>query len=80
MVISANAVVVVGAMRVNEGTTLFCDGQENTRLHAGETVVIRRSPNPVLLVENPDVQEWRTLADKLHWAAMPGYQPQPTQR
>jgi NAD+ kinase len=80
VVVSANAVVAVGATRVNEGTTLFCDGQENTRLHVGETVVIRRSPNPVLLVENPDVREWRTLAEKLHWAATPGYQPTPPTR
>jgi len=35
-------------------------------------VLIRRGPNTVLLVENPDAREWRTLAQKLGWAAKPG--------
>ena len=57
--------------KVNEGTTLFCDGQAARKLMAGERVVIRRSPNDVLLVENPDTQ-WRSLAE-LNWAASPKY-------
>jgi NAD+ kinase len=73
VVISSDCTVRIVAIRVNEGTTLFCDGQESTRLSAGETVVIRRNPQPVLLVENPDVGEWRNLAEKLNWAASPGY-------
>jgi NAD+ kinase len=73
VVISSASVVRITAVRVNEGTTLFCDGQESTRLSAGETVVIQKNPDPVLLVENPDVGEWRNLAEKLNWAAGPGY-------
>jgi len=73
VVISSNSTVVITAIRVNEGTTVFCDGQESTNLVAGERIVIRRSPEPVLLVENPESREWHTLAAKLNWAASPGY-------
>lgn len=73
VVISSSSTVVITAIRVNEGTTVFCDGQESTRLEAGERIVIRKSPDPVLLVENPESQEWHTLAAKLNWAANPGY-------
>jgi NAD+ kinase len=73
VVISSNSTVLITATKVNEGTTLFCDGQESTRLTAGERVLVRKSANAVLLVENPDAREWRTLAEKLNWAASPGY-------
>ena len=61
------------AVKVNEGTTLFCDGQASTKLIAGDRVIIRRSANDVLLVENPDTQQWRGLAEKLGWASSPKY-------
>lgn len=73
VVISINSTVVVAANKVNEGTTLFCDGQESTQLHPGDKIVIRKGPHPVLLMENPDAREWRTLAEKLNWAASPLY-------
>jgi NAD+ kinase len=73
VVISSNVTVLITATRVNEGTTVFCDGQESTRLLQGEKVVIRKSPHPVLLIENPGSREWHTLAEKLNWAASPGY-------
>ena len=31
----------------------------------------------LLLVENPESREWRTLAEKLNWAASPGYNASP---
>jgi NAD kinase len=58
---------------VNEGTTLFCDGQASTKLAAGERVVVRRSESDALLIENPDARRWRSLAEKLHWAVSPKY-------
>jgi NAD+ kinase len=73
VVISSSSTVVITAILVNDGTTVFCDGQESTRLLAGERIVIRRSPEPVLLVENPESREWHTLAAKLNWAANPAY-------
>lgn len=73
VVISADSTVIIKAVKVNEGTTLFCDGQASTRLLTGERIVLRRSPSGALLIENPDSRQWRSLAEKLHWAASPKY-------
>jgi NAD+ kinase len=75
VVISPQSVVQVSAAKVNEGTTLFCDGQASTGLVAGERVIVRRADHEVLLVDNPNHREWRTLAEKLHWAINPRYSP-----
>lgn len=73
VVVAGDAVVEIVPMRVNPGTTLFCDGQASTPLHAGDRVVVCRCANDVLLVENPRTRQWQSLADKLHWAATPRY-------
>ena len=75
VVVSSHSTVFVQAVRVNEGTTLFCDGQASTKLVAGDRVIIRRSDHEVLLVENPDSQQWKGLAQKLNWASSPKYNP-----
>src|SRR5437667_3650988 len=41
VVISSRTTVVVIASKVNEGTTLFCDGRELTRIREGDRVVLR---------------------------------------
>jgi NAD+ kinase len=74
VVVSSRNTVVISASKVNPGTTLFCDGQETARLSAGESVVVRRSPHDVRLIENPDAGPWRSLAEKLNWAIQPRYQ------
>jgi len=73
VVISSQSTVLITAVKVNAGTTVFCDGQANTKLAAGEKVVIRRADHDVLLIENPDSRRWRSLAEKLNWAASPKY-------
>jgi NAD+ kinase len=73
VVVSPTSTVVIRAVRVNAGTTLFCDGQASVKLSAGERVVVTRCRNEVLLIENPNAREWRTLAEKLHWATSPSY-------
>lgn len=73
VVLAAQTKVVVLAKRVNHGTMLSCDGQESINLREHDKVVVRRSRDDVLLVENPDAHEWRTLAEKLNWAATPRY-------
>jgi NAD+ kinase len=77
-VIAADSTVLITARRVSSGTTLSCDGQASTSIHVDEQIVVRRSPHPLLLVEDPHVRQWRTLADKLHWAAQPRYQKKET--
>jgi NAD+ kinase len=54
------------------GTTLVLDGQEHLRLHEGERVRIAMADERIELVRNPDWSYWRTLLQKLHWAAAPG--------
>ncbi|HEY8750759.1 MAG TPA: NAD(+)/NADH kinase [Tepidisphaeraceae bacterium] len=73
VVVSSGSTILIVATKVNEGTTLFCDGQASTRLLAGDRVVLRRSTHDVPLVENPESREWRSLAEKLNWAAGPKY-------
>lgn len=77
MVMPSATRVIVTAKRVNRGTTLSCDGQASVNLKTGDRVIVRRASQNVLLVENPDAREWRTLAEKLHWAASPRYNPAP---
>jgi len=73
VVVSAQSTVLIFAVRVNEGTTLFCDGQASTRLNASDKVVLSRSDQNVLLVEDPDFRQWRSLAEKLNWGIGPRY-------
>jgi NAD+ kinase len=73
VVISSRTTVVVIASKVNEGTTLFCDGQELTKVRAGDRVTLRRSSDDVILIENPQARQWRSLAEKLQWASTPRY-------
>jgi len=73
VVVSSDSTILIVATKVNEGTTLFCDGQASTRLLAGDRVVLRRSAYDVPLVENPEAREWRSLAEKLNWAIGPRY-------
>ena len=73
VVLPSRTSVVIVASKVNEGTTLFCDGQASTQLRAGDRVVLRRSPHDVLLIENPSARQWRSLAEKLNWAVGPRY-------
>ena len=73
VVVSSRSTIVLRCARVNEGTTLFCDGQASTNLRSGERIVIRRSASDALLIDNPDTQPWRSLAEKLNWAASPKY-------
>jgi NAD kinase len=48
-------------------------GRRRPVLRAGDRVVIRRSPNDVQLIENPQASPWRSLAEKLNWAVSPRY-------
>ena len=73
VVVSSQSTVLIVASRVNEGTTLFCDGQASTKLSGGEKVVVRRGESDALLIENPDARRWSSLAEKLHWAVSPKY-------
>jgi NAD+ kinase len=71
LIISGDSVVTIIAEKVNEGTTLFCDGQASTQLQKGDRILIRRSKHDVLLIDNPEARLWRSYAEKLNWAVAP---------
>jgi NAD+ kinase len=73
VVVSSRNSLLLVASKTNPGTTLFCDGQETAVLRGGDRVVVTRSPYDVKLVENPQASPWRSLAEKLNWAATPRY-------
>ena len=74
VVVSSRSTVMIRAKRVNDGTTLFCDGQASTKLSAGDTVVIRRSKSDALLVENPEAREWQQPGRKTQLGRRPALQ------
>ncbi len=55
----------------NAGTTLVLDGQESFNLAIDQQVRISRHPRTIKLVHNPDLNYWKMLAHKMHWAARP---------
>ena len=73
VVVPMSTTIAITPLRVNAGTTLFCDGQSSTPLKTGETATIRRAEDDVLLYDNPRSNLWEALADKLHWAMGPEY-------
>ncbi len=65
--------VEVTLLRVNEGTTLVLDGQANVPLRAGDRVSIARHHTAARFIGNPGNTYWRTLVEKMRWAAPPAY-------
>jgi NAD+ kinase len=73
VVMPSSVTVIISAVRVNRGTTLFCDGQASAGVKTGDRVIVQRYPKDVLLVENPSAREWNVLGEKLNWAASPRF-------
>jgi NAD+ kinase len=73
VVIAPSSTIQIVARELNPGTTLLCDGQVRCRLNRGDRVLIQRGEHNVFILDNPHHREWRTLAEKLHWAISPDY-------
>ena len=71
IVFNATCDVWLKLNRVNDGSELVLDGQESCRLTTGQQILIRRHAKVLNLVHNPDMNYWRLLAKKMHWAARP---------
>lgn len=80
VVIPASSVIELSLTRANDdptidglagGTSLVLDGQVAWRLHAGQTITIRKHPQPVRFVRNPRGSYWTTLITKMRWGAPP---------
>ena len=73
IVINAESKVEIIPKRVNPGTTVTLDGQVSNKLNIGDIVVIEKHKSAFLLVNNPKMTQWDTLAGKLNWAEPPRY-------
>ncbi|MCX5659071.1 MAG: NAD(+)/NADH kinase [Planctomycetota bacterium] len=71
IVVSAAAAICVRIDAANEGSALVIDGQETVPVRKGQRIWIRRSSRTIELVHNPDLNYWKMLAKKMHWAARP---------
>jgi NAD+ kinase len=71
VVLPATASVLIVPHRLNPGTKVNFDGQLTRPIAENECLLIRRSPTPFTLVENPTINHWQMLAHKLHWAQSP---------
>lgn len=67
--------VVIRGARVNEGTTVAVDGQENFAFRASDRLEITRYPADFLLIRNPRRSTWYSLRRKLMWGANPQNEP-----
>jgi NAD+ kinase len=59
------------------GAALVIDGQQAAALTPAHRVTVRRAPVAFGLVKVPGHSFYRTLRDKLRWAALPGYRTDP---
>lgn len=73
IVVPAGSVLEVDVVRANHGTTLVLDGQSSKPLTRGQRLQIRRHAKTAAFVANPESTYWRTLLDKMRWAAPPTY-------
>lgn len=73
IVMSADRVVEVVGVQVNEGTTVSVDGQMSCRLTPENIVTVQRHKGEFLVVNNPVRTQWDTLGTKLGWAEKPKY-------
>ena len=73
IVINANSTIEVVGVRVNDGTTVSVDGQVSLKLSSEETVKITKQDSFFMIVKNPLLSQWDTLAAKLSWGEKPKY-------
>jgi len=73
VVVPAASRLEIEVARANEGTAAVFDGQGLVPLVAGDRVRLEEHRVKARLVGNPEGSYWRTLLDKMRWAATPGY-------
>ncbi|MEX0777966.1 MAG: NAD(+)/NADH kinase [Phycisphaeraceae bacterium] len=71
LVINASHCLGLRVNRANAGTSLVVDGQIPETIRAGEQVFIRRHTHRLRLLHHPELNYWKMLAHKMHWAARP---------
>lgn len=71
LIVPGDARVWIRPLRLNPGSTLVLDGQDCLGLEVGDQILAARHPRPLRLVHNPELNYWKMLARKMHWAARP---------
>ena len=73
IVVDASSEITITAVKVNTGTDLVVDGQDEFPFFEGDSFTAIRSPKPALIVRNPIYPKWRSLITKFRWGAPPVY-------
>lgn len=73
IVTDATTTIEIGITRGNSGTSLVLDGQASHTLEEGERILIQRHDQRAQLIGNPSSPYWKTLIEKMRWAAPPTY-------
>ena len=71
LVVDESVTVQIAPERINDGTRVIVDGQDMLPVAVGDRVIVRRSRQDFLLVENPAYPPWYTLVTKLKWGQAP---------
>jgi NAD+ kinase len=71
LVVSPDAEVVVDTTQSSEALMVTVDGQVGTTLVPGEKLIVRRSPNPVIIIRMPNNSFFERMRVKLGWGGPP---------
>ncbi|MBC8201227.1 MAG: NAD(+)/NADH kinase [Planctomycetes bacterium] len=74
IVLDGKANISLEVLQANEGTSLVIDGQVHCTMKVGMKMRVQQSEHTLSIVQNPACSYWKTLVDKLHWAAHPELQ------
>ena len=72
IVIDSDSLVTLRIDEQQESTCII-DGQIQVQLVAGDVVHVEKSPQRLVMIENPRRSPFETLSEKLHWSHPPRY-------